>query len=121
MTPADRELERAMRSVPPMVALLNPAAAAFAAGRASASRRLRLWQATTALALIAGIVPRIIPAAAPRPSHDSPHVTFAIDDSRPLADQSVPVLNRAVLDRGLDGLPAQRLPSIDLVPRHDSL
>ena len=30
MTPADRELERALRSIPPTAARLNPAAAAFA-------------------------------------------------------------------------------------------
>jgi hypothetical protein len=53
LTPAQRELETALRSLRPTPAQINPVAAALAAGRRTAPGRLRFWQVAAAAAAIA--------------------------------------------------------------------
>ena len=55
LTPAERELETALRSLRPTPARINPVAAALAAGRRTSPVRLRFWRiAATAAAILVG-------------------------------------------------------------------
>lgn len=53
LTPELRELERALKTLRPTAARIDPVAAAHAAGRRSARGRLRAWQAAAAVAALA--------------------------------------------------------------------
>jgi hypothetical protein len=52
LTPAERELEMALRSLRPTAARINPVAAALAAGRRTAPDRLRFWPMAAAAAAV---------------------------------------------------------------------
>jgi hypothetical protein len=52
LTPAERELEAALRSLRPAPARINPVAAALAAGRRTAPRRVHYWQVAAAAAVV---------------------------------------------------------------------
>ena len=55
LSPAERELETALRSLRPTPARINPVVAAHAAGRRTAPVRSRFWQVAAAAALIAAV------------------------------------------------------------------
>jgi hypothetical protein len=48
LTPAERELELALKSLRPAASRIDPVAAALAARRRASHRRVRLWQAAAA-------------------------------------------------------------------------
>jgi hypothetical protein len=55
LSPAERELETALRSLRPTPARIDPEAAACEAGRRTAPARSRFWQVSAAAAVIAAV------------------------------------------------------------------
>jgi hypothetical protein len=53
LTPAERELELALKSLRPVASRIDPVAAALAARRRASHRRVRLWQAAAAAVIVA--------------------------------------------------------------------
>jgi hypothetical protein len=51
LTPAERELELALKSLRPVASRIDPVAAALTAKRRASHRRVRLWQAAAAAAI----------------------------------------------------------------------
>src|SRR5205823_8945410 len=94
LNPADRELEQALKSLLPTSASIDPIAAAFSAGRRSATIPLRTWQsAAAAMLLIAAAAWMTRFAAAPTrpaPGVSPSSVTIVLPSApdRPLPDQS---------------------------------
>jgi hypothetical protein len=129
LKPGQRELERALRSLAPRAPRVDPVAAAFDAGRRSSRRHVQLWRsAAAALLLIAG-GSWLIPigrrgADVTRPV--SPGSTLVIHmrplqpaPAQPLPDESLIMLQQAMREKGLDGLPAPRLPAVRPVAAGD--
>ena len=117
LTPAQRELELALKSVPPTAARVDSVAAAFSAGRRSARRRERLWQSAAVVLLLAAAGSWLAPAwhMADLPSDRSGvMLTDAHPQSpvRSLSDQSLLILQAAVREKGVDGLPAIDVPPV---------
>jgi len=117
LTPAQRELELALKSVTPTAARVDSAAAAFSAGRRSARRRARFWQSAAFVLLLAAAGSWLVPARhiADLPSDRSGlMVVDAHPPSpvRPLSDQSLFILQAAVREKGVDGLPATDVPPV---------
>jgi hypothetical protein len=109
-----RELELALRSVAPAAVRLDPVSAAFAAGKASGRRQARFWRALVAIVLAGGIAMRLLPAGRVNveTSPDRPDSVLVLQQQSPevsMPDASVLMLQRAINDRGADGLPAPRL------------
>jgi hypothetical protein len=112
LNPAERELEEALKSIAPAAARIDTIGAAFEAGRRSVRSQLQLWRAATAAALLIGVGSWFVPLGsgfrpgapviAQRPA------SFA----HPLAAQSVLMLQAAVREHGLAGLPPTRLPVV---------
>jgi hypothetical protein len=107
-----QDLERALRSMVPATVRLNPVSAAFVAGRASNGRQLRFWRAATAVMLLCGIAIRILPVG--HGNTERPHGPGSImivqqPSGSSLPDESVLMLQRAINDRGAEGLPPPRL------------
>ena len=71
LTPAQQELEGALKSLIPASGQIDPIAAAFGAGRAAARRQIRAWQSVTGLLLLVAagswLLPVSHPAASPSP------------------------------------------------------
>ena len=114
LTPANRELERALKSVRPVDAHVDPVAAAFAAGRRSAENNLRVWKAAAVLALFVGMGSMfLIPTSrhVPAPADVRQPVFVTSYKPAPVPDQSVAALQQAMAERGLAGLPATRGPA----------
>lgn len=115
---ADRELERAFRSLPPIKSHVDPIVAAFRAGRASRSRQVHLWRCAAGIALTIGIGSRWILSHDNRINNINSNPSSLVVDfappllARPMPAESVSVLNRAVLEHGLAGLPAQHVPAM---------
>src|SRR5215469_5928905 len=121
-----RELERGLRSVAPAAVRVDPVSAAFAAGRASGRRQVRFWRAAAAIVLTTGIAIHFMPAGhtAVETSHDSPGTVLVIQQqSGPpaLPDESLLMLQRAIEDRGAEGLPAPRLCPVESLHAGDVL
>jgi hypothetical protein len=122
--PADRELEAALKSLAPSRNdRIDPISAAFSAGRTTARRQVHFWRSTSVALLLSTMGSWMIPfggrtnvaptvvATVPDPivtiASTSP-ATFAA----PPAGHSLLMLQNAVRDRGVDGLPATELPTI---------
>ena len=132
LTPADRELEAALRGLRPASAGVDAVAIAYAAGAASARRALFRWRAVAAglaLALGASIV---VTAVQPRASEPTIAQAPEREPLQAVAAATYPPesvgaaaylrLRDNVLDRGLDALtsPAPSSPvPIDTVPLAD--
>jgi hypothetical protein len=112
---AERELEAALKSLTPRAARLDPVAAAYSAGQLSAGRRLRRWRVATAVVALFGAGVWILPLGqnllaekqvrAPIVFAMSPH-------GRPVAAQSMAMLQKVVWEKGVDGLtPVQLAPT----------
>jgi hypothetical protein len=106
LSPAERELEAALRSLAP--------AAAFEAGRRSTRRQVRRWQLAAAAMLLVTAGMWWAPAG-----HDSFATTTdklsvplaeSVRGTQPRAEQSLLMLRQAVWEKGVDGLPAVPLP-----------
>ena len=123
LTPAERELEAALKSLSPKQTQgVDPIAAAFAAGARSARSQVRLWQSAAAAVLLVAIGSWLIPAGGNDRSRTvvvapPPPETVAVATSAPVAlpppsSHSVLMLQQTVRDRGVDGLPETELPTI---------
>ena len=122
LTPAERELEAALKSLSPkQTPGVDPIAAAFAAGARSARTQVRLWQSAAAAVLLVAIGSWLIPAGGNDRSRTvvvtPPPETVAVVTSAPVAlpppsSHSVLMLQQTVRDRGVDGLPETELPTI---------
>jgi hypothetical protein len=122
LTPADREFESALKSLAPSRSReIDPIAAAYTAGGRSARRQLRLWQSATAALLLVAVgswlptlgrrtsAPPAVIATAPDPVV---MVVASTSPAAPPATHSLLMLQRAVRERGTDGLPTTELPTI---------
>ena len=103
----ENDFEQTLKSLTPLPAKIDPISAAFAAGHNSSRSQTRRWQATTfAALLLCGITWLTRPAT---PPHAVPlEITVAstpTDPTPPLSDGSELKMERAVLARGIDGLP----------------
>src|SRR5438477_10615615 len=61
LTPAQRELESALKSLAPAMARVDPVAAAFIAGRRSSQFQVHVWRAAAAIILLIGAVAVLMP------------------------------------------------------------
>jgi hypothetical protein len=109
----------------PAAAAVDPIAAAFTAGRRSSQRTLRVWQSAIAVMflLAGGSWAMRFTSVPPRPS---PAIVIQLPaTSAPRAqaagEQTLIMLQRAVEDRGIDGLPASPLPSVHPIQMNDML
>jgi hypothetical protein len=122
LTPGERELELAMKSLSPAAARIDPIAAALAAGRRSGRRQLRLWRAAAVFMLLIGVGSWLAPArrSAVVPPHDfsEPVVAFR-PPAEPLAAESVQALQEAMREKGPDGLPAANIPTVRILRAGD--
>jgi hypothetical protein len=119
LSPAQRELEAALRSLSPAPREVDAIAAAYEAGRRSMRWRLHAWQSAAALVLIAlgaTWITSSLPSderAMPAPIAAGPRV-LVLKTTAPVAQPNqatLLMLERAVSDAGLDGLPASPLPT----------
>jgi hypothetical protein len=113
-----RELELALRSLPPATARIDPIAAAFTAGRKSSRRQLRLWRSAATLILLIAVGSRLITTArnsAVAPSDISDTTVAIHTPPAPPAPQSLQVLQETVREKGLDGLPSADIPSVQII------
>ena len=122
LTPADRELEAALKSLAPSRTTgIDPVAAAFAAGSRATRRQLHFWQATAAAVLLIAIGSWVIPLGrdghrpssviATAPLSMPPDIAVATAQSPP-PSHSLIMLEEAVRANGVDGLPATELPTV---------
>ena len=121
-----RNLELALRSVAPGAVRVDPVSAAFAAGQASGRRQAKFWRAAVAILLATGIAIRLLSPGrtAIETSHDVPAPVVIIEQESPhasLPDESVLMLQRAINDRGAEGLPAPRLCPVQTLHAGDVL
>jgi hypothetical protein len=123
LTPGERELELAMRSLSPSATRIDPIAAAFAAGRRSGQRPMHLWRAAAVLMLLVSAGSWLAPArrnAIVQPQQFSePAVAIQPSRSEPLAAESMQVLEQTVREKGLDGLPAENIPAVHVLHPDD--
>jgi hypothetical protein len=121
----NREFEDALRNLSPKMAKVDPIAAAFAAGRRSANHRLHLWQSAVAALLLVNVGLWLVPirrdatptiAQVQRISVPQPTLPPA-----PLSEQSIAVMERRVLEHGIDALPVTHVPTQHLLRIDDSL
>jgi len=122
MTRLERELEAALGTLTPARTNVNRDQVMFCAGRASLRRRNRLWQgvsSTLAILLLVSVVSRSRPAQLDRPgkaiAQQKPSVLPVNVSSLPIepvdrqaaeAFRQYMRTRRAVLDRGVEALPA---------------
>jgi hypothetical protein len=108
---AERELEAALRGLKPGPATIDPIACAFEAGRKTGARRATAWRSTAAAMSVALIVSILIPMRGSS-SRDVPPMQneFATVVSLPSHTPGPTYFSTrdAVLDRGVDVLPASR-------------
>ena len=120
LTPAQHQLESALKSVAPTSVRVDAVAAAYAAGRLSARRRARLWQLAAALLFCATSVnwlARSRHTVDPATNNFGSSLLEARQPSpvRPLSKQSLFVLQAAVQAKGMDALPPTAVPAVQLV------
>ena len=126
LSPAQRELEEALRTLAPAPANVDAIAAAFTAGRNSAHRQVRVWQAAALLLLAIGSSAWLLPhrstgSVQPRDAGRSMLVARSQPAPAPPPAQSLLMLQRAIWQQGLDGLPATQLPATEPTPLKDTL
>ena len=105
----ERELEAALRGLKPGATSVDPVVCAFEAGRTAGARRVTAWRSTTAALSLALIVSILIPARSPtRSSRENATIgSYATVMPLPRTNQPTYFSTRdAVLDRGVDVLPA---------------
>jgi hypothetical protein len=114
LSPAERELETALRSLAPAAVRLEAVAAAFEAGRRSVRRQVRLWQSAAAAMLLVVASVWLSQAGHVRVALTEREPSTLLADSaratQPRAEQSLFMLRQAVWEKGVDGLPAVQLP-----------
>jgi hypothetical protein len=114
----DAELTAALGSLLPAGTTIDPVAAAFTAGRNSARRQTRLWKGISVVVVALGIGAWMIPDH--RDEAIPPMVARSDHPPAPdLTADSVVMLQQAVLDHGLDGLPQSSTPPFQRVEISD--
>jgi hypothetical protein len=119
LTPGERELESAMKSLSPAAARIDPIAAAFAAGQRSGRRPVRLWRAAAVLMLLIGAGSWLAPirhSVVVEPHEFSEPVVVL---RPPPAAESLQVLQQTVFEKGLDALPTENIPAIRVLHPED--
>jgi len=116
LTPELAALSEALKTLKPTPARVDPVAAAFAAGRRSALRPLRVWQSIAAAVLVAGTATSLL--SLHRDAMNPPTVKPVIVQSseplpsaQPMSAQSLLALQATVSRDGLDALPVSDIPS----------
>jgi hypothetical protein len=118
LTPGERELERAMKSLSPSAPGIDPITAAFTAGQRSTQKHIHVWRAAAALMLVIGAASWLMPArhAAVVQPHEFSETNVAIQfPPQPPAPQSLQALQQVVNEKGLDALPAANIPTVHLL------
>lgn len=117
LSPAQQELEGALKSLMPAAGQINPIAAAFGAGRAAARRQVRTWQSATGLLFLVAagswLLPALHPSVSPVPNLPG-SVQVATSQSphpQPWSDQSILMLQNTMWKNGIDALPSPSLPA----------
>jgi hypothetical protein len=98
---------------------VDPVAAAFAAGRRSARGQVRVWRSAAVVMFLVGAGTRVVPLSGggAGTSREAVAPTVVVRDrspgmpAEPLSEQSLFVVQQAVVERGIDGLPAPRPPA----------
>jgi hypothetical protein len=122
LSPGQRELEEALKSLRPADGRIDPVGAAFGAGKALARRQVRLWQSVTGVVLLIAAGTWMVPAhhADVGPVRNSPGVQMALDPTpahpQAWSSQSVLMLQESMWKNGMDDLPSAQLP--DVKPMH---
>ena len=118
LNPADQEFEAALGSLAPTNVRVDAIAAAFAAGRRSGRRQLRIWQAAATLLLVGGSVwfaagphvgQMVTPVAVPQ------FVSRPMRTTEPFSNQSIAALQAVVNAHGLQAIPVVHIPSAEPV------
>jgi hypothetical protein len=117
------EFEAALKSLTPTEGRVDPVAAAYEAGRRSAAGQLRVWRAAAAVMVVVGAAAVMLSRSSPNvPRSASPVAIMATQPAAPAAPpQSLFMLQRAVREHGLDGLPASDLPPAQDLRAGDTL
>jgi hypothetical protein len=120
LNPVERELERALRTLSPAAARIDPVAAAFAAGQVAGSRAVRLWQSAAVLMLAVGAAGWLVRSGREIvDSRETTSPTVAIVTEKlpagTLSAHSVLRLQQAVREGGLEGLPTVYLPRVEIL------
>jgi hypothetical protein len=110
LNPAERELEAVLKSLTAKPGRIDTVSAAFAAGERSAWRRARVVHSAVAAALVLCVALWNGFTNRPRPAPHNTSVQLISSTPAP-ADQSIVMMRRAVLENGLDGLPAASVPA----------
>jgi hypothetical protein len=121
---SQQELELALGSLSPVVGRVDPVSAAFLAGRRSVRRQVVGWQSAAAILLIAGGLSWVLPVKSPVVHRAESVQAVALitpeaAPAQPLSDQSLLMLQNAVRDKGLDGLPTSNVPELQVVRAGD--
>jgi hypothetical protein len=114
LNPAERELEAALKSLTPRATRLDPVAAAYSAGQLSARREVRRWRVATAAMALVGAGAWLFPVGQNLLGERQvsvPVVVAVSPEIRPVSEQSIVMLQKAVWEKGVDGLaPVQPAP-----------
>lgn len=121
LTPAERELETAFKSLAPAAARVDTVGAAFEAGRQSVRTQLLAWRFAAAAAMFIGVGSWLVPTAAEFGTQIPIAATSTAPVAQPLSVQSLLMLQTAYRDKGLAGLPATDLPPVEAVRSADLL
>ena len=123
LSPAEREMEAALRSLVPSSARIDSVATAFAAGRRSARRELTLWRGAAAIVLLLSIGSRLIPSGKEQPLAGKPPrpttVVATMTPMPPISEQSMVMLRRAIGERGIEGLSPVQLSPVKTINEHE--
>lgn len=119
LTPGERELELAMKSLSPAMAGINPIAAAFAAGRRSSERSMRVWRAVAVLMLVVGAGSWLMPLTNDKAKISEPAIAIQPRGAEPPAAESLQALQQTIREKGLDGLPAENIPAVHVINAED--
>jgi hypothetical protein len=114
LSPADRELAESLRVLKPVVVRIDPVAAAFAAGRRSATRQLQRWRAAVAVLVVVSAAPWLTPAVETGDVSQRLPSTIASRAPAPTVGTPPPVhsvmaLRQAVFRNGIEALPPTQL------------
>jgi hypothetical protein len=115
LNPAERELEAALKALAPKTMRLDPVAAAYSAGQRSARGEVRRWRMATAAVALLGAGTWLLPVGqywTHRIDVGVPVAAVMLPEIQPVSAQSMVMLQKAVWEKGVDGLaPVQLAPT----------
>lgn len=109
---ADRELERALRTIAPAAARIDSISAAFNAGSRSNRRKLRAWQGISAATMLLAIAGWSLPIQQHGTSNHQQSSFVRVSQPSPASPspQSLWRLQQTVEEHGIDALPLTSIP-----------